>query len=74
MKKSKHRKPSWKKLYEQADDYLQYNREQLRELDRQIAFLDAFIEWKGLGEEYRHFRENAHVEYDPGEPFPRLVL
>ena len=37
-------------------------------------YLNEFIRYKKLDEEYQYFRENAHEEYEEDMPFPYLTL
>ena len=39
-----------------------------------LRYLNEFISYKKLGEEYKYFRENAHEEYEEDMPFPYLTL
>ena len=39
-----------------------------------LRYLNEFIRHKKLDEEYQHFRENAHEEYEKDMPFPYLTL
>lgn len=40
----------------------------------EIRYLQEFIWYKNLGEEFVYFRKNAQEEYDENLPFPRLTL
>ena len=40
----------------------------------EIRYLQEYISYKNLGEEFVYFRKNAHEEYDEDLPFPRLTL
>ena len=39
-----------------------------------LRYLDAFIDWKNLNEEFLYFRNNAYEKYDEDLPFSRLTL
>lgn len=39
-----------------------------------LRYLNEFIRYKKLDEEYQYFRENAHEEYEEAMPFPYLTL
>ena len=39
-----------------------------------LRYLNEFIRYKKLDEEYQYFRENAHEEYEEDMPFPYLTL
>lgn len=40
----------------------------------ELRYLEAFIEWKNLNEEFYHFKQNAYEKYDEDLPFSRLTL
>lgn len=40
----------------------------------EIRYLQEYISYKNLGEEFAYFRKNAYEEYDEDLPFPRLTL
>lgn len=55
--------------------------EELREMisseksrGEEMRYLEGFISWKGLDDEYAVFRQEAHEETEPGLPFPHLVM
>ena len=39
-----------------------------------LRYLEAFIDWKNLNEEFLYFRNNAYEKYDEDLPFSRLTL
>lgn len=39
-----------------------------------LRYLNAFIHYKKLDEEYKYFRENAYEEYEEDMPFSYLTL
>jgi len=39
-----------------------------------LRYLNEFIRYKKLDEEYQYFRENAREEYEEDMPFPYLTL
>lgn len=42
--------------------------------ETELRYLNEYIRYKKLDGEYRHFRENAHEEYETDLPFPYLTL
>ena len=40
----------------------------------ELRYLEAFIEWKNLNEEFLYFKNNAYEMYDEDLPFSRLTL
>ena len=40
----------------------------------ELRYLNDFVRYKKLDEEFRYFREHAHEEYEPDLPFPHLTL
>ena len=42
--------------------------------ETELRYLNEYIRYKKLDGEYRHFRENAHEEYETDSPFPYLTL
>lgn len=43
-------------------------------LYEEIRYMEAFIEWKKLNNEFTYFKENAYDKYDESLPFPTLTL
>ena len=41
---------------------------------KDLRYLEAFIDWKNLNEEFRYFKNNAYEKYDEDLPFSRLTL
>lgn len=41
---------------------------------KDLRYLEAFIDWKNLNEEFLYFRNNAYEKYDEDLPFSRLTL
>ena len=44
------------------------------EIERENHFLNEFINYKNLQNEFAYFKENAHEADDPDNPFPPLIL
>ena len=70
-------KKKYKRLEERYDilnehmlDIMDDNERYLNEL----RYLEAFIEWKNLNEEFLYFKNNAYEMYDEDLPFSRLTL
>ena len=41
---------------------------------KDLRYLEAFIDWKNLNEEFLYFKNNAYEKYDENLPFSRLTL
>ncbi len=42
--------------------------------ETELRYLNEFIRYKNLDDEYRYFRENAHEDPETDLPFPYLKL
>ena len=42
--------------------------------ESEVHYMESFIEWKNLMDEYIHFKKNASEKYDEDLPFPKLTL
>ncbi len=60
--------------YEEMNDFLLSLLDDHKYAEEDLKYLNAFIHYKKLGEEFRYFKENAHEEYEPNLPFPYLTL
>ena len=60
--------------YEEMNDFLLSLLDDHKRAEEDLKYLNAFIHYKKLGEEFRYFKENAHEEYEPNLPFPYLTL
>ena len=40
----------------------------------ELRYLEAFIEWRNLNEEFLYFKNKAYEKYDENLPFSRLTL
>ena len=74
---SKKHKKKYKRLEERYDipnehmlDITDDNERYLNDL----RYLEAFIDWKNLNEEFLYFKKNAYEKYDEDLPFSRLTL
>ena len=70
-------KKKYKRLEERYDilnehmlDMTDDNKRYLNEL----RYLEAFIDWKNLNEEFLYFKNNTYEKYDEDSPFSRLTL
>ena len=70
-------KKKYKRLEERNDilnehmlDITDDNKRYLKDL----RYLEAFIDWKNLNEEFLYFKNNAYEKYDEDLPFSRLTL
>ena len=73
---NKHKK-KYKRLEERYDilnehmlDIMDDNERYLNDL----RYLESFIDWKNLNEEFLYFKNNAYEKYDENLPFSRLTL
>jgi len=67
----------YRNLYENYEELSGFLRSILDSHERdteEMRYLHDFIHYKGLDEEYRYFRENAHEDTRKDLPFPSLVL
>lgn len=70
-------KKKYKRLEERYDilnehmlDIMDDNERYLNDL----RYLEAFIDWKNLNDEFLYFKKNAYEKYDEDLPFSRLTL
>ncbi len=59
---------------QEMSEYLQDQKHELAEAHEELRYLQEFITYKNLNDEYRFFAENAHEEQDDEHPFPWLTL
>ncbi len=60
--------------YEEMNDFLLELMDEHKRTEEDLRYLGDFIHYKNLNEEFRHFREHAHEEYEPDLPFSHLTL
>lgn len=60
--------------YEEMNDYLLDLIEDQRWAKEDLKYLNDFIHYKKLDEEFHYFREHAHEDENSELPFPYLVL
>lgn len=61
-------------MFDEASAELSHALHENRRLESEQYFLEGFISFKGLTEEYEYFKTHAHPKEDPNDPFPPLVL
>lgn len=64
---------SWER-FDEACTELRDALEDKRRLHEEIRYLEDFIHYKGLDEEFALFQKQAYEKTDPDVPFPRLVM
>ncbi len=71
----------YKKKYKRLEERYEILNEHMLDItddnDRylnELRYLEAFIEWKNLNEEFLCFKNNAYEKYDENLPFSRLTL
>ena len=66
----------YRKLQEQCDEYLghiQYYSSECVKKDNELRYLYDFLRYKGISDEFDHFRQYAH-EVDSPETLPFYTL
>lgn len=69
-KKYKRLKERYDILNEHMLDITDDNKRYLNEL----RYLESFIDWKNLNDEFLYFKNNAYEKHDEDLPFSRLTL
>ena len=59
---------------EEASDYISYLSSSNEWLTAEMKYLQDFISYKKLDDEYLYFRNHAHLKEEPDLPFPPYVL
>ena len=72
--KEHHLYKSLEERFKEACDYISYLSSGSEWMTEELKYLQDFISYKKLTEEYIHFREHAHLEDDPEVPFPSYIL
>ena len=70
-------KKKYKRLEERYDILNEHMRDITDDNERylnDLRYLEAFIDWKNLNEEFLYFKKNAYEKYDEDLPFSRLTL
>ena len=65
---------SLRECYEEMNDYLLDLIEEHRRTEEDLRYLNDFVHYKKLDEEFRYFREHAHEDENSELPFPYLTL
>lgn len=73
-KKYKKKYKKLQKSYEFLDSYVHDITNDQKRYINDIRYLEAFIEWKNLNEEFLYFKNNAYEKYDEALPFSSLTL
>ena len=60
--------------YEEMNDFLLDLIEDHKRTEENLKYLNDFIHYKKLDEEFHFFREHAHEDENSGLPFPYLTL
>ena len=72
------KKPSYTRLQEvleEMSDHIHEQDQDIESLRNEIQYLRDFIGWKGLTEDFEHFKSHAHkVKLDEDLPFETYVL
>ena len=58
----------------EMSDFISSLVEDCKHNEADLRYLNEFIRYKKLNEEYQYFRENAHEEYEEDMPFSYLTL
>lgn len=73
-KKYKKKYKKLQKSYEFLDSYVHDITNDQKRYINDIRYLEAFIEWKNLNEEFLYFKNDAYEKYDEDLPFSSLTL
>lgn len=65
---------SLRECYEEMNDYLLELIDEHRRTEEDLRYLNDFVHYKKLDEEFRYFREHAHEDENLELPFPYLTL
>ena len=68
---------SYKSLEEQYNELLDHMHDidaDRKQYITELNYYSAFVEWKGLKDEFDFFKENAFEKYDEDLPFPYLTI
>ena len=71
----------YKKKYKRLEERYEILKEHMLDITddnerylNELRYLEAFIEWRKLNEEFLYFKNNAYEKYDENLPFSRLTL
>ncbi len=65
---------SLKEQYQKLHEHMLDTNDDLNRCMAELEYYSAFIEWKGLTDEFAYFREHAYEKCDGDHPFPFLTL
>jgi hypothetical protein len=60
--------------YSEMSDFMSVLVEDCKQNETDLRYLNEFIRYKKLTDEYQYFRENAHEEYEEDMPFSYLTI
>lgn len=71
----------YKKKYKRLEERYEILKEHMLDITddnerylNELRYLESFIEWRNLNEEFLYFKNNAYEKYDENLPFSRLTL
>lgn len=73
-KKYKKKYKHLKELYEILDEHMLDITDDNERYLNELRYLEAFIEWKNLTDEFIYFKKNAFEKHDDDLPFSKLTL
>lgn len=62
------------KYEEELFQYLDSIRSDIDFYTLELEYMESFLTWMHLWDNYLYFRQNARLEQNEDEPFPRYVL
>lgn len=65
---------NFQERYEEMNDFLLELIENHKRAEEDLKYLNDFVHYKRLDEEFCYFREHAHEDENSELPFPYLVL
>lgn len=63
-----------KEQYDELNEYILDIRDDNERYQKELRYLEAFIEWKNLSDEFSYFKKHAFKKTDEDLPFSRLTL
>ena len=63
-----------KEQYDELNEYMLDIRDDNERYQKELRYLEAFIEWKNLSDEFSYFKKHAFEKTDEDLPFSRLTL
>lgn len=74
QKKYKRKYKDLEELFDEMSSYLTNLVEDHNRATEELRYLEEFIRYKNLSEEFLYFKENTHEEYEDDLPFAKLTL